>query len=95
MSKLKITTSSGNVFTDLGFDAAEAELLRLRSALMIELGQHIASMNMTQTETARLLKTTQARVSRLVRGRFADFSLDSLVTLAQRAGLHVEMKLAA
>lgn len=33
---VKITPSSGNVFTDLGFDEDEAEHLRIRSTLMIE-----------------------------------------------------------
>jgi predicted XRE-type DNA-binding protein len=33
----KVTKSGGNVFEDLGFDAAEAENLKLRAQLMREL----------------------------------------------------------
>ena len=39
----KIRRSKGNVFRDLGFDAAESENLRLRSDLMIELSKLIHS----------------------------------------------------
>ena len=33
----KITPSSGNVFADLGFDEAEAQVLALRADLMAQL----------------------------------------------------------
>jgi predicted XRE-type DNA-binding protein len=33
----KLHRSSGNVFTDLGFDAEEAQNLRIRADLMIDL----------------------------------------------------------
>jgi predicted XRE-type DNA-binding protein len=38
---------------------------------------------------------TQPRISRLVKGRWEDFSLDMLLTLAARAGLHPKLRLAA
>ena len=49
----------------------------------------------TQAEAARRLGITQPRVSRLTKGRWQDFSLDMLLTLAARAGLKPELKLAA
>ena len=39
--KKKITVSSGNVFTDLGFDDAEAQVLALRADLMATLEKRI------------------------------------------------------
>ena len=39
--KIKIEAGSGNVFLDVGFDAAEAENLRLRSLLMIRITQMV------------------------------------------------------
>ena len=50
---------------------------------------------MTQTEAAKLLGVTQARVSDLKRGKISQFSLDLLVRLAARAGLQPQLKLAA
>ena len=42
---------------------------------------------MTQTEAAKVLGITQARVSDLRHGKISQFSLDLLVRLAARAGL--------
>jgi len=50
---------------------------------------------MTQTEAAKVLGITQARVSDLKRGKIDRFSMDLLVRLAARAGLKPTLKLAA
>ena len=50
---------------------------------------------MTQTEAAKVLGITQARVSDLKRGKIDRFSMDLLVRLAARAGLKPKLKLAA
>jgi len=41
------------------------------------------------------LGITQPRVSRLIKGKVEDFSLDMLLTLATRAGLRPELRLSA
>ncbi|MBS0583358.1 MAG: XRE family transcriptional regulator [Proteobacteria bacterium] len=87
--------SSGNVFVDLGFDPAEAEVMKLRAEVMIRMQKHLKAQGWTQAEAARRLGVTQPRVSRLLRGKWEDFSLDMLLTLASRAGLHPTLKLAA
>ncbi len=84
----RITESSGNVFADLGFDAAEAEVMKLRTEVMIRMSQQLKAQGWTQAEAARHLGITQPRISRLVKGKVEDFSLDMLLTLAARAGLH-------
>jgi len=89
------TKGSGNVFLDLGFDAAEAKVLALRAEVMIRLEQHVKAQGWTQAEAARRLGVTQPRVSRLLKGQWQDFSLDMLLTLAARAGLDAELTLAA
>ena len=87
--------SSGNVFLDLGFDPAEAAVMKLRAETMIRLEMHIKAQGWTQTEAAARLHITQPRVSKLTKGVWQDFSLDMLLTLAGRAGLHPELRLAA
>ena len=77
--------SSGNVFVDLGFDPAEARVLALRAEVMIRLEQHLKAQGWTQAEAAKRLGITQPRVSRLIKGKWQDFSLDMLLTLAARA----------
>lgn len=86
---------SGNVFLDLGFDPAEAKVLALRAAVMIRMEQHLKAQGWTQAEAAKRLGITQPRVSRLTKGRWQDFSLDMLLTLAARVGLEPEVRLAA
>mgnify|MGYP003543779446 CR=1 FL=1 len=89
------TKGSGNVFLDLGFDPAEAKVMALRAEVMIRMEQHLKSMGWTQAEAAKRLGITQPRVSRLTKGRWQDFSLDMLLTLAARAGLEPKLRLAA
>ena len=93
--KEKITQSSGNVFTDLGFPPEEAAILAMRADLMAQLRLVIEKRDWTQAEAAQKLGISQSRVSDLMRGKWDKFSLDMLVTLATRAGLHCELKLAA
>ncbi|MEP7243955.1 MAG: XRE family transcriptional regulator [Gammaproteobacteria bacterium] len=55
----------------------------------------LAGSGMTQTEAAKALSITQARISDLKRGKIDRFSLDLLFRLAARAGLNPKVKLAA
>ncbi len=73
---------------------APAENMKLRSALMIELREHIAGKGLTQSTTAKLLGVTQPRVSDLMRGKIDLFSLDTLVNMLSAAGLHIELHVA-
>lgn len=93
--KEKVLRSGGNVFTDLGFPAEEAAVLSMRADLMAQLRLAIQKRHWTQAEAAQALSISQSRVSDLVRGKWDKFSLDMLVTLAARAGLHCKLKLAA
>jgi predicted XRE-type DNA-binding protein len=93
--KEKITRSSGNVFADLGFPPEEAAILAMRADLMAQLRLVLEKRNWTQVEAAQVLGISQSRVSDLMRGKWDKFSIDMLVTLATRAGLHCELKLAA
>jgi len=90
---ITITEGSGNVFLDLGFDSAEAEVMKLRAEVMFRTAQRLKEQGWTQAEAARRLGITQPRVSRLVKGKIGDFSLDMLLTLAARAGLHAELRI--
>ncbi|HET9831482.1 MAG TPA: helix-turn-helix transcriptional regulator [Vicinamibacterales bacterium] len=83
------------MFVDLGFDEAEAQVMAQRAEVMIRLEQYLKAQGWTQAEAAKRLGITQPRVSRLTKGKWEDFSLDMLLTLAARAGLYPKLKLAA
>ena len=89
--KLKVTRSSGNVFRDLGFSEEEAEHLKIRSDLMIQLQKVIASRGLKQAQAARILGVSQPRVSDLLRGRIDLFSTDSLIDRLARLGVRVSV----
>ncbi len=89
---VKIQRSSGNVFTDLGFDLEESENLRIRADLMIRLSGLIERRGLTQVKAARLLGVSQPRISDLVRGRIDRFSVDSLIEMLGHAGARVTVQ---
>lgn len=82
-----------NVWDAIEDTPAQAENMKLRSALMTALKDQIARMGLSQTEAAKLLGVTQPRISDLMRGRIELFGLDTLVNMVGSAGLHVEMRI--
>jgi predicted XRE-type DNA-binding protein len=90
---VKITRSKRNVFRDLGFDVEEAEHLKIRADLMIQVQKRIAAGRYRQTEVAKILSITQPRVSDLLRGRIDLFSTDTLIDLLARLGVSVRLVL--
>ena len=89
MARKNYIVSSGNVFEDLGHPRAaealaKAELARKITAL-------IAKRGLTQAAAADVLKIDQPKMSALVRGRLAGFSLDRLVRFLVLLGSDVEI----
>lgn len=70
----------------------ETENMKLRSALMMALKDHIVRANLSQAQAAELFRVTQPRVSDLMRGKINLFAIDTLVNMAAAAGMHVEMR---
>jgi len=93
--KKDITESSGNVFADLGYSLDEAAILQMRADLMANLRKFIKTKKLTQTEAAKIFGVSQSRVSDLITGKWEKFSLEMLITLVTKAGMHVTLKIAA
>ena len=91
----KVSESSGNIFLDLGFPPHEAAVLLLRAELAEALRQWIESEDLTQAQAAKRLGIAQPRVSEIVRGKIELMSLDYMVGLCSKAGVSVEVRLAA
>lgn len=84
-----------SVWDALESDPIKAENMKLRSALMIAINDHIDEMGLTQAQAAKILHITQPRVSALTKGKIEDFRLDTLINMVHRLGLHVTMQIAA
>jgi predicted XRE-type DNA-binding protein len=89
------TKRFANVWDAIEDNPAQAENMKLRSALMAALTERIRQKKWTQAEAAKRLGVTQPRVSDLMRGKIDVFGLDTLVNMASAAGLQVEMRIAA
>ena len=91
----KVTESSGNIFSDLGFPPHEAEVMLLRAKLAEALRAWMERENLTQAKAAKRLGISQPRVSEITRGKVELLSLDYLVGLCAKAGIAVGVRLAA
>ena len=90
-----VIESSGNVFADLGFDPAEAAILKMRADLLNDLRLHLKESGLAHRQIAERFHLTPSRVAALLQGDWEKFSLEALITLASRAGLKVSLELAA
>jgi predicted XRE-type DNA-binding protein len=88
---MKIHVTEGNVFDDLGFDAAEASNLKIRAALMFAISQELKKQKLTQAKAAKLLGVAQPRISDLKRGKIQLFTIDMLVNMLAKLGKPVSL----
>jgi predicted XRE-type DNA-binding protein len=89
MARKNYIVGSGNVFEDLGHPRPAEALAKAELARKI--AELIAKRRMTQAAAAELLSIDQPKVSALVRGRLAGFSLDRLVRFLVLLGSDVEI----
>ena len=87
---IEIETSSGNVFADLGL--AEAEKLKIKSGLVIEITRAVRRLGLTQEEAGRRMGIPQPKVSGMMRGDFANLSERKLMECLNRLGYDIEIK---
>jgi len=85
----KIERGSGNVFADLGRPDADAQLLK--AELVTRLDEIIRRRRLTQVQAAELLGLSQPDVSRLLRGKFRDYSVERLLRLLMALGRDVDI----
>jgi predicted XRE-type DNA-binding protein len=79
--------SSGNVFADLGFRNSKQELMKAK--LTVEIYRHLKARGLTQQEAAKLLGTTQAQVSALMRCKPVSVSVGRLMEFLTALGQDV------
>jgi predicted XRE-type DNA-binding protein len=83
--------SCGNVFADLGFP--DAEELKIKSGLAIEIIRAVRRLGLTQQEAAQQMGITQPKVSGLMRGDFTNLSETKLMECLNRLGYNIEIRL--
>jgi len=87
---IEVETSSGNVFADLGL--RDAEKLKIKSGLVIEITRAIRRLGLTQEEAGRRMGIPQPKVSAMLRGDFSNLSERKLMDCLSRLGYDIEIK---
>ena len=88
---VEVKRSSGNVYADLGLP--DAEKLKIKTGLVIEIRKAIRRIGLTQQEAAKRMGITQPKVSDLLRGDFSNLSERKLMDCLNRLGYDIEIKL--
>ena len=84
--------SSGNVFEDLGIDSAEAEVLKVKAQLKMELEKELNRRKLSQTAAAKLAGVDRPMLNRVMRGKLTGVTIDKLVQIHSRLGKSVDVK---
>lgn len=87
---IEVEIGSGNVFADIGLP--NAEKLKIKSGLVIEITKAVRKLGLTQDEAARRMGITQPKVSGLLRGDFSNLSERKLMDCLNRLGYDIEIK---
>ena len=87
---IEVEVGSGNVFSDL--DLHDAEKLKIKSGLVIEISKAVRKLGLTQEEAARRMGITQPKVSGMLRGDFSNLSERKLMDCLNRLGYDIEIK---
>ena len=87
---IEVEMGSGNVFADLGL--RDAEKLKIKSGLVIEITKAVCKLGLTQDEAARRMGITQPKVSGMLRGDFSNLSERKLMDCLNRLGYDIEIK---
>lgn len=86
----EVEVGSGNVFADLGLP--EADKLKIKSGLVIEITAAVRKLGLTQVEAARRMGISQPKVSGMLRGDFTNLSERKLMDCLNRLGYDIEIK---
>ena len=87
---VEVQRGSGNVFADLG--VPDADKLKIKTSLVIEIRKAMRRLGMTQQEAAKRMGITQPKVSDMMRGDFSNLSERKLMDCLTRLGYDIEIK---
>ncbi len=84
--------SSGNVVVDLGFDPAQAEVLKVKTQLKIELEKEVKRRKLTQTAAAKLAGVDRPMFNKVMTGKLSGVSIDKMIQIHSRLGKSVDVR---
>lgn len=90
--KIPAQKGSGDVFADLGFSPAEAAELNAKSTLIDAIAETMEKRGLTQADAARICRTDQPTLSKVLRGRMESVTIDRLTSWLTALGRSVEIR---
>ena len=84
-----IRRGTKNVFADLGFPDAETHLLKAQ--LMSRVQDTMQDRKLNQTNAARVMGVSQPDLSRMLKGRFRDVSVELIMRMLTKLGCEVDI----
>lgn len=80
-----------SVFEQIGFSPEESEALTIKTELLSKIVRY-AKENYSQAELQKILGEPQPRISNLLTGKVANFSLEKLIEYAAALKMRPEIK---
>lgn len=90
MKEHEITSSSGNVFADIG--VTDPEVMQLKSQLASEILKRFRESGLTQIQYAERVGIAQPDLSDVVRGKLRKYSIERLVSFLKATGAEVRLE---
>ncbi len=87
--ELSFEVSSGNIYADLGFD--DAEEMAAKAGFVREIRRTMDRRGLTQVHLAKKTGVDQPSLSKLLRGRMSNFSLDRLTHMLRDLGRNMTL----
>jgi predicted XRE-type DNA-binding protein len=89
VNAVPVQRGSGNVYAELGYGDAEGMLVKAQ--LVAKIAEIIRQRGLTQEKAAKLLRLTQPKISKLLKGQFRGVSERRLLRCLTRLGRDVEI----
>ncbi|MCX7147445.1 MAG: helix-turn-helix transcriptional regulator [Sulfuritalea sp.] len=86
---IEVQRGSGNVYADL--DLPDAEKLKIKTGLVVEIRKAMQQLGLTQQEAAKRMGITQPKVSDMMRGEFTNLSERKLMDCLTRLGYDIKI----
>ena len=89
---MELKKSCGNIFEDLGFDPAEAEVLKVKAQLKLNIEKQIKSRDLSQAKAAQLVDIARPAFNRLMNDKLEGISVDKMIHMNYLLGLGTEVR---
>jgi predicted XRE-type DNA-binding protein len=89
MADTRVEIGSGSIYEQLGFKNYKE--METKAILVMEITKAIKKKDLTQTNAAEILRISQPKLSRLLKGHFRGYSVERLIHFLTELGKDVDI----